>query len=276
MNRNQISLAVATTAFAATLFFAAPASAAPADGTIGGTPLATTDLTTCPAGKPAVGVSGTLGQIGPNPIVGTITMECVNDEDSVGTMGTGSGGAPGSSLCGEEQVAVGIVGKEGDFIDQISVRCQADDLTGPISTAGIFGGAGGAADGPYQCPAGQALQGLTGTVSDDGVYVRNVVISCAILPVESTTTLTVKKDGKKLKASGSVDPNHAGVKVKVTLLRKKGGKFKAVDQKQPTLDVASEYRTSFKRPDTGKCKITAKFPGDGDSKPSSASETFSC
>ena len=276
MFRNRISLAVATTAFVATLSFAASASAAPADGTIGGPPLATPDLTTCPAGTPAIGVSGTLGAIGPNPIVGTITMECVNDEDSVGTMGTGSGGAPGSSLCGEEQVAVGIAGKEGDFIDQISVRCQADDLTGPITTAGIFGGAGGGADGPYQCPAGQALQGLTGTVSDDGVYVRNVVISCAVPPAETTTTLTVKKQGQKVKASGSVDPNQAGVKIKVTLLRKQGGNFKEVDKKQPNLNEVSEYATSFKRPDSGKCKITTKFPGSDGAEPSSASEQFGC
>ena len=43
-----------------------------------------------------------------------------------------------------------------------------------------------------------------------------------------------------------------------------------------TLDAASAYTAKFKRPKSGKCRITARFPGDADAQPSEATKTFKC
>lgn len=274
MNRVRI-LGVATTgALVAALSFVTTAPAAPGDNILGGTPLTNVASTTCSDGEFATGISGSLGTIGPNSIAGTVRMECANGASAIGTMGNGPG-APADSLCEDGEVAVGIEGNEGDFIDHIAVRCQGDSLSGPIVPDAGFGGLGGSFDGPYDCPAGQALTGFTGTVTDDLVYVRNVVISCAP-PADTTTTLEVKTQGNKVKAKGSVEPQQNGSKVTVTLLKKKGGGFKKVDQDKPTLVPPSEFSSSFDRPDAKTCKVTVKFLGDVNSNPSSASEKFKC
>jgi hypothetical protein len=280
MTRIQLWGVSAAVALFAQLVLAGAAPAATNDGSLGGSPTAQPASTTCPEGVFATGVSGTLGAIGPNPIAGTATMECTGGATAAGTMGTGTGGAPAFSECSGDDIAVGIEGREGDFIDNLAVRCQAADLTGPVSPAIGYGGMGGGADGPYDCPAGEALTGLTGTVTDDGVYVREVEISCAAPPPppsDTTTTLTVKKVGERLKASGSVNPNQAGSKVKVTLYRKRdSGGYRKLRQRRPTLNSNSKYATSFRRPSSGRCKITSKFARDDDANPSSKSKKFRC
>jgi hypothetical protein len=265
---------VATGVLAAALFFAGTAPALPGDNILGGPPLTTAASTICSDSAFATGVSGSLGSIGANPIAGTLRMECAGGASGIGMMGNAAS-TPGDSLCGAHEVAVGIEGNEGDFIDNIAVRCQADSLSGPIVAAAPFGGAGGSFDGPYDCPTDQALTGFTGTVTDDLAYVRNVVIQCAPR-AETTTDFIVSTTNKKVKVEGAVDPNQAGSKVTVTLFEKKGGKFKEADQAKPRLSASSVFHSSFGRPGSQSCKVTAKFPGDLDANPSSKSQKFGC
>jgi hypothetical protein len=272
---NAVSVVVATSGgLLAALAFAASAPAAPGDGVLGGPPLATADSTPCSDGEFARGVSGHLGTVGPNDVVGAVHMTCLNGA-SAGFLG-GVPTSPRDSLCDPGDVAVGIEGYEGDFIDQIAARCQDDSLAGPVESAAGFGGPGGSFDGPYDCPAGQALVGLTGTVTDDSIsMVRNVSITCAPR-ADTTITLAVKTPRDKAKAKGSVASNQAGGKATITLFKKKTGGFKKVGQKRPTLDAESRYKTSLDSPDARRCKVTAKWPGDVNSNPSSASEKFRC
>ncbi len=155
------------------------AIAAPGDGVLGGTPTSNVSSTACPNGKAATGITGRIFSIGPNPIAGTATVQCAGGAAAVGTMGTLSTGNTGSTTCAAGQVAVGISGREGDFVDQLAVRCQAADLTGATTTADGYGGSGGGPDGPYDCGSGKRLVGLDGTLSDDSVIVRSLVIRCA-------------------------------------------------------------------------------------------------
>jgi hypothetical protein len=148
----------------AALALAAPASAQ-ADTRLGGPATTTKASTSCPAGVGAIGVAGNLGSIGINTIAATVTMRCRGGVAPSGPIGTFLGAqGSGSSVCGAGQVAVGIVGREGDFIDQIAARCRASDLSGAITSATGFGGSGGGAELPIECPAGQWLRGLEGSV----------------------------------------------------------------------------------------------------------------
>src|SRR5437879_3713456 len=73
----------------------------------------------------------------------------------------GGGGGPYSIACPRGNVAVGLYGRSGGYIDQGGLICAAlyaDGSLGPDSTIGSAGGGGG---GPYYavCPGGQALVG---------------------------------------------------------------------------------------------------------------------
>jgi hypothetical protein len=283
MKRRNVFVLVGSLAAASAMIAAAVAVAAIAnDGRLGyETPTDFTASSSCPDGVFAVGVQGNRGMIGPNPVASTARMECQGDAGSPAMIGSDPGNSLDETKCSPGQVAVGIVGREGDFIDNLAVRCQDDSLTGSVEDAVGIGGSGGSADGPYDCPAGQGLTGLTGSTDDPGggpsYYVREVEIVCAPpAPAKSTTTLSVKKTSDKVKASGSVKPKEPGVKVGVTLYKKKNGHFKELDSKHPKLDAQSRYATSFNRPSFGDCKIKAAFPGSDDAKPSKASKTFSC
>ena len=160
---------------------AASASADPGDGRLGGIKSSAPASTSCPSGVGANGVSGNRGTISVFTVVATATMGCRGGAAALGTMGTYSGPeGSGATGCGSGQVAVGIVGREGDFIDQLAVRCRASDLTGATASATAYGGTSGTADGPYDCPAGQWLGGLQGSLSGTApnIFVREVAISC--------------------------------------------------------------------------------------------------
>ena len=262
------------------------AMAAPGDGQLGGTPSATPASTACPAGKGVTGVTGRI--VGPNPAageaaVGSATALCEDGAVASGTMGT-AGDPSGSTVCAAGQVAVGIQGHEvglfgaGGGVDQLAVRCRAADLTGPIVVAADYGGIGGAADGPYDCPEGQRLAGLDGSVVstvDLGDVVRHLEIACALAP--TSTTLSVNKTSRRLKASGEVGPSPvAGEEIAVTLYRKREGRFRQIAAKRPALNTEAQYRVGFRRPPPGRCRIKARFAGTETAAPSSATKRFRC
>jgi hypothetical protein len=172
---------ISTVLIATVLGLAAPASAQNGDGRLGG-PVSPIKVTSaCPAGVGAIGVSGNLGTISAFRVLATVRMICRGGATAATQLGGYSGPeGSGSTRCGSGQVAVGIVGFEGDFIDQLAVRCRNSDLTGLIADATKFGGTSGTADGPYNCPANQWLGALAGSVFVVGQtnFAREVTISC--------------------------------------------------------------------------------------------------
>jgi len=168
---------------------AAPAMAATGDGQLGGPPSANyvADQTLCQDGEGVTGVVGATRIIGGFiPIVAVATVQCTGrDRDPGSTMGSGVG-VPGSTSCLAGQVAVGITGREGDFIDLLQLRCRNAHGPGSITTStGMLGGGLGSPDGPYDCPARMVLTGLKGQsvppalLFAGGSTIRYVEIVCA-------------------------------------------------------------------------------------------------
>jgi dipeptidyl aminopeptidase/acylaminoacyl peptidase len=92
----------------------------------------------------------------------------------------------------------------------------------------------------------------------------------------STTTVAARRAGKKIKASGTLSPAHAGASMTVTLFKKKAGVFGPVKTVSRTLTSESKFAASFKRPGKGSCMVTAKFAGDSDHLASEASKNLKC
>ncbi len=196
---NIISRAVALAALLVGLT-ATAAFAAPNDGELGG-PADASEIaasSACPTGSPVVGVSGFVRFMSGNAVAQVLTVQCLVSGSTVAGTGTIGEQVEGdnttdATACPAGQVGVGITGREGDFIDKIVLRCQDDSLTGAITNAvEEFGGEGGEADGPYDCPAGQLLTGLDGTEVFDGVTARAVNVVCASPPAQVHRPCIVK------------------------------------------------------------------------------------
>jgi hypothetical protein len=187
-----------TCATAAALAIGAlPAAAAIGDGKLGGPPdpSGVPDDTICAGGAAVTGITGSSRIIGGFiPIVATATVQCASGS-SASTMGSMTGSPdelPGSTSCLTGQVAVGISGNEGDFVDHILLRCRNADGSGLITpSVPLFGGPFGTPDGPYDCPAGEVLTGLTGQSVFAGTTIRYVEIVCAPAPPAAGKTTTI-------------------------------------------------------------------------------------
>jgi hypothetical protein len=215
--RRRVRAVIAFLTVVIALAFSSVAFAAPNDGMLGGPPTPDAASTVCPAGSAVTGLTGTVSPEGFGDAVGSVTAQCEGGAPASGTIGT-QPGSPGSTSCPAGQVAVGIEGREGDFLDQIAVRCRAADLTGPTTSALPYGGPGGSPDGPYDCPEGQRLVALDGTVA--GALPRHVQIRCAapdaIAPepepapkADGTLTIDANKGkvekGRKVTLTGQLD-----------------------------------------------------------------------
>jgi hypothetical protein len=184
------TFAMAAAIAAALAIGALPAAAAPNDGQLGGPPdpSGVPDDTICAGGAAVTGVTGFTRLIGVTiPIVAVATVQCAGGgpASTMGSMTGMAGELPGGTFCGPGQVAVGITGREGDFIDNLFLRCALPDGSGPITqSVPSFGGPGlgGQPDGPYDCPAGQVLTGLTGQSVFTGTTIRYVEIVCVPAP----------------------------------------------------------------------------------------------
>ena len=182
LNMKMKALAVAATvAFFLSAIWSSPGMAATDDGRLGGPHDVTgvADDTLCPEGEAVTGVEGATRIIGGFiPIVAVATVDCTGSATASGTMGSGDG-VPGSTSCPEGQVAIGVTGREGDFIDLLALRCRNADGSGPITTSAGFGGGYGTADGPYDCLEGMVLSGLRGETVFDATTIRYVEIVCS-------------------------------------------------------------------------------------------------
>ena len=109
-----------------------------------------------------------------------------------------------------------------------------------------------------------------------GDYSATQSFSLPTTKAATSITASVLKTSRQIRVTGLVMPNHAGKNVAVTLARKRNGTFRAVATKRPKLSATSSYATAFGRPARGTCRVTARFPGDADSFPSSRRVQFSC
>jgi hypothetical protein len=253
--------------FAGVLGFSAVALAAPDDGQLGGPPGPGVDSSVCTDGKGVTGVSGTTYLYGGSfLVVASAEVECQDGAAAAGSMG-GETSDLDSTRCGAGKVAVGIVGREGDRLDQLVLRCRADDLSGAITDGTTFAGSGGGPDGPYDCPAGRQLVGLDGSiVFDGGDRVQHVEIRCAPRPApETTITKHPKKETTKDKAKfrftadPDADPTFECKLDKrkfrnCTALRKK--KYKKLDPGKHKFKVKATVRgVTDPKPDKFKWKV---------------------
>jgi len=167
----------ATVAVGTTVLFIGTADAAIGDGILG-TSTAYFASTVCPNGEAVTGVLGDTDNAGAVLAAGA---RCGGGTD-VPAIGSAYFG-DAETACGTGEVGVGIVGveqsdAESSPLRQLSLRCRASDLGGATSTAvSALGSAAGVDDGPYDCPDGQVLTGLTGWVSqfDD---LQGIEIQC--------------------------------------------------------------------------------------------------
>lgn len=90
----------------------------------------------------------------------------------------------------------------------------------------------------------------------------------------------------RIVARGRQFPALPGEEMRITLLRKKGGRYRAVDSAMPTLRgrrdtdedhfAESGFRSRFDRPAPGKCRVKARWPGGRGYPPSSDVVDFAC
>jgi hypothetical protein len=151
----------------------------------------------CPPGMVLTGIRGETRVVAVSTTVAVAGAVCAGpDEIVVGSpqsegppMGDAAGGTTGQTVCPTGQLVVGIEGRQGDFVDQIGVRCRPADLTGDATPATPFGGAGGTPAGPFDCPAGQPAVGINGEVIDwNPDHLRSVSLVC--LAVETDEDMT--------------------------------------------------------------------------------------
>jgi dipeptidyl aminopeptidase/acylaminoacyl peptidase len=126
-------------------------------------------------------------------------------------------------------------------------------------------------------------RGVLATVKVDGTGRREVSRQPraglpdwqADLRAPSTTSLNYATM-RKLRVNGQVDPAHAGRVVSVELAVQRGGRWTTVATRSVSLSALSRYVVTFDRRSEFLCRLTARFPGDGDHKPSTSTKTFSC
>lgn len=159
--------------------FAVSATAALADTTVG--PLAgngnftsntRSASSSCPAGALVTGL-----QIGQETrgYIGSVSVICTAADGTVSTGATigDSGIFPSTSSCSGQDVGRGIYGYTGNVLDGLGIRCGSVEGT-PTNGPLVWDGSGGP-QGPYDCPAGYALTGLTGTYAN--YFGEDVVVS---------------------------------------------------------------------------------------------------
>ena len=148
------------------------------DSRLGGPPSDDIASSVCPTGKGVTQIIGRIGAIGParspraRPSVSGRRRGDRLDRHTEGTLG--------STACAAGEVGVGIEGREGDFVDRLALRCRAADLSGATNSAPGFGGTGGSVEGPIDCPAGEQLVGLDGSLFFAFTTARHLTIRCAV------------------------------------------------------------------------------------------------
>jgi hypothetical protein len=92
------------------------------------------------------------------------------------------------------------------------------------------------------------------------------------------TTIRATAKGRHVKVAGTVLPAQSHGQAQLTLMRskRKGAPMKAIRSATATLDAAGAFAATLKRKPKGRCQVRAEWPGDADSLPSSATDSFKC
>ncbi|HKO34444.1 MAG TPA: Calx-beta domain-containing protein, partial [Candidatus Limnocylindria bacterium] len=103
---------------------------------------------------------------------------------------------------------------------------------------------------------------------------------------DTWTRFTSKKMNGQIRIHGRLSPAHPGKLMVVTLSRMRNGVWVRLGVRRPTLTGRSDlsgdgfsdssFSTQFPRPNAGRCRIVAKFGGDGDHGPSQSIKRISC
>jgi hypothetical protein len=154
-------------------------------------------------------------------------------------------------------------------------------------------------------PASPTITGIAVAPVTDGTVVRghtltgatrsapgSTTTSCSsdvVSPVKTTTTISFSHSGTcsrrgckmtKIHVTGAVSPARPGKAVTVRLQVRRSGSWVTVATKTITLNNASKYKTTIRKPNGSRCRLVAVFPGDTTVEPpylrSSASKTFAC
>ena len=174
---------------------AGPASAATTTGTIVGsnqytygTP--TTTTLGCPAGSQL-----TSFLVGNNSGVGgypeDVALRC-SWTGVTKTVGTSSDLYEAPAACAPGEQGAGVYGRTGAIIDRIGIRCVADSSS-LVTDGGLSPGADTDPAGPFDCPTGQVLTGVTFTkvgYQFDSNRIVNTLTGVCGPPITCTTTIT--------------------------------------------------------------------------------------
>ena len=143
--------------------YAVPAFAATSTtGTLAGGVTGTASASSsCPPGAVVTGLN--VDQEFSRDFVSAVSVTCTGADGTV-TTGSPIGDNPGATStvsCAGTDVALGFYGDAGDIVDGVGIRCGS--VGGTATNGGLVWDGGGNPQGPFDCPAGSALTGLTGT-----------------------------------------------------------------------------------------------------------------
>jgi hypothetical protein len=129
-----------------------------------GAPNTTGLVSTCPEGTYVVGIRPYVMPItswaaGAQAICGIFEGATAGFGNAIG--GFASSGPSTDLVCPVGELAVGVYGRAGSYVDGMGVRCAVPGIAGVDGPYG--GGAGGTAKGPFDCRPGSALIGLAGS-----------------------------------------------------------------------------------------------------------------
>jgi hypothetical protein len=108
------------------------------------------------------------------PVAHFSTLVLSNPSGTLASHGS-TGGGSNSLDCGSGNVAVGVYGRSGSYVDQIGLICAPlNNLGASFKTSNSYGGSGG---GPFtqQCPPGEVLVGIFGR---SGSVIDQIGIQC--------------------------------------------------------------------------------------------------
>ena len=194
----RLAAAVVGVAIAATVGYGVTAGQATAATTTGtvvgsneftfGTP--TTTTLGCPAGSQLTGfLVGNNSGVGGYPE--DLALQCSWTGAST-TVGSANDLYESSAACAPGEQGAGVYGRTGAIIDRIGIRCLAAGSS-TVTDGGLSAGADTSPAGPFDCPAGQVLTGVTFTkvgYDFDSNQVVNTVTGVCGAPITCTTTIT--------------------------------------------------------------------------------------
>lgn len=164
MRARKLVVGLALTAGLSTAYAVSASAATITTGTLAGSVAGTQSASSsCPAGAVVTGLNVDQEFRG---FVSVVSVTCTGPGGTV-TTGSPIGDNPGFTTtvsCAGTDVALGFYGYAGNIVDGVGIRCGA--VGGTPANGGLVWDGGGDPQGPFDCSAGSALTGLTGTFVD--------------------------------------------------------------------------------------------------------------